>query len=321
MIGIVYHTFLINDWKSLVLEQLNRLKKSGLYDEADIIWVTVNLNGLSENEFKEHVSEYEKLNIEYHINNGAEYPGIKKVRDLCEQHDDMKILYFHTKGVNNKYLKNNSHEISEEKVKNIKLWRECLEYFLIDNWKDCLIKLNEYDNVGVTCNGGWFWGNFWWSQTKHIIKTREVGYWSRWDYEAWMNDYVEGPIKNFEYYKFVYNPYICPLYEEWYKTPELFKNSKIHIIKAEYGTAPFEIDEGYNGTPLDVKVDVTDIVKNKVISDDNDKIDIGVVNEFFGEDPIPNYRKFVFIWFYLNDKKDKIYKIGTHEGSHLIFKF
>lgn len=320
MVGVVYHTYLINDWVDVVKEQLLRLKKSGLYDECDLIWVTVNLNGRTEEEFYNVVIDYPKLQIEFHTNNVAEFPGIKKVRDLCVEHPDLKVFYFHTKGVNNKYIRHNSNEISEEKIRNVRAWKECLEYFLIDNWRDCVNKLDEYDNVGVTCNGGWFWGNFWWSQSKHILKTREVGHWSRWSYEAWMNDYVEGPVKNYEYYKFTYNPYVTYMIPDWYRTPEKFNGSKIKLHKAEYGTASFEIDEGYSNYELNKTIDVTNVVENFLLKEDYNSFNVPVINEFLGVDPAFNQRKFLFIWFSLSNDS-QIYKIGANEGITLNLKF
>lgn len=321
MIGVVYHTFLVNDWRDVIIKQLLRLKESGLYDTCDVIWVTVNLNGNSEEDFNDLVKDYSKIQKEFHINNSAEFPGIKKVRELCTQHPDLKILYFHTKGVNNKFKRHNQKEISEEKINNIQSWKECLEYFLIDKWKDCVEKLDEYDNVGVTCNNGWFWGNFWWSQPKHILKTREVGHWSRWSYEAWMNDYVEGPIRNFEFYKFIYNPYVTNINEEWYKNPEKFKNSKIILHKAEYGTADFEIDEGYTNSILNKTIDVTDIVKVFLEKEDYKRFNIPVNNQSLGGDPVVENRKFLFIWFSLDVNKDEVYKLGINEGQNLILEF
>jgi len=321
MVGIVYHTFLINDWKDIVSKQLLRLKNSGLYEKSDIIWVTINLNGHTEEDFKEVVKDYSKLQLEFHVNNSAEYPGIKKVRELCFEYPDLKILYFHTKGVNNKYKIYNENDISEEKILNIKAWKECLEYFLIDRWEECLIKLDEYDNVGVTCNNGWFWGNFWWSQPRHILKTIEVGHWSRWSYEAWMNDYIEGPIKNFEFYHFNYNPYITKIDEEWYKNPQKFKDSKIILHKAEYGTADFEIDEGYSNSILSKRIDVTDIVRECLIKEDNKIFNIEVNNQSFGGDPVNQNRKFLFIWFSFDFDKNKIYKLCYNEGQHIMLKF
>ena len=64
MISVVYHCYLVGNWKEIVNEQLNRLKSSGLYDSADIIEVTVNLDKTDKSEFENVVSNYSKLNIE-----------------------------------------------------------------------------------------------------------------------------------------------------------------------------------------------------------------------------------------------------------------
>ena len=320
MIGVVYHNYLIGDWKIIVSEQLKRLKDSGLYDECDIIWATVNLNGHQEDEYKNHVKEYDKLQFVFEVNNGAEYPGIKKVKELGDTYDDIKILYFHTKGVSNDWTTYRGREKNEEKIKNIRAWRECLEYFLIDKWRESVEKFNYYDNVGVTCNNGWFWGNFWWSQSNHIRACRAVDIWGRWSYEAWMNDYVERPHTQFEWYKFTYNPYVTFMHEDWYKFPDKLKGSKIILHKALYGTPYFEIDEGYDQTPLGQLADVTSIVDDILSKTNYEKMEIVTNNTVFG-DPTPGFRKFLYIDFSLDINPEKIYRIGSHEGSSFELNF
>jgi hypothetical protein len=54
MISVVYHCYLVGNWKEIVNEQLNRLKSSGLYDSADIIEVTVNLDKTDKSEFEKN---------------------------------------------------------------------------------------------------------------------------------------------------------------------------------------------------------------------------------------------------------------------------
>ena len=115
MISVVYHCYLVGNWKEIVNEQLNRLKSSGLYDSADIIEVTVNLDKTDKSEFENVVSNYSKLNIEYFTDNAAEYPGIKKVRELALSHDT-KIFYFHTKGVSNNYDNYNDKNFINMKI-------------------------------------------------------------------------------------------------------------------------------------------------------------------------------------------------------------
>jgi len=319
MIDIVYHCYLVGNWKQIVSSQLLRLKDSGLYDAADSIYVTINLSEGTEEEFNELTKDYSKLNKEFFVNNGAEYPAVKKVREIGLS-KDTKIFYFHTKGVSNTYSKYESKEISTEKINNILSWKECLEYFLIDKWEESVKKLDEYDNVGVTCNGGWFWGNFWWTQSKHLQRTNEVSMGTRWAYEAWLNEGITG-VNNFEWYKFTYNPYVTNIDESWYKTGSEYEGQKIVLHKATYGTPSFEIDEGYTNSVLDVTNDVTDIVSALLEKEDNMLFNIHIDNNTMGGDPIHMTRKFLMLEFSPENDPDKIFKIGTHEGMTLNFKF
>jgi len=320
MIGIVHHTFLTGNWEEILNSQIERLISSGLYDKADIIWFTCNLNGNDENVFTDFLKDYNKIQTECHVNNDFEYPGIHKVKELGDTNEDMKILYFHAKGVSNTYTDYSTKQVNQEKIKNIQSWKECLEYFVIDKWEDCIDKLNEYDNVGVTCNGGWYWGNFWWSQSKHIKKCRPVDYWGRWSYEDWLNSYVENQT-NYEFFKFTYNPYVTIINEDWYKKIKSENDPvKITVLNAFYGTPPFEIDEGYGDIPFNVTQDVKSVIEEKLKEQNNEKFYFPVNNDSMGCDPSHGHRKFLFIEFYLSNSNN-IYKLGIHEGMFFDQKF
>jgi hypothetical protein len=319
MISVVYHCYLVGNWKEIVNEQLNRLKSSGLYDSADIIEVTVNLDKTDKSEFENAISNYSKLNVEYFTDNAAEYPGIKKVRELALS-NDTKIFYFHTKGVSNNYNNYHTKTISQEKIENIKEWRECLEYFLIDKWKESVELLDSHDNVGVTCNNGWYWGNFWWSQSSHIKNTEPVGVWGRWAYEDWLNKGSQN-VKNYEFHHFAYNPYVTKLEKEWYSSKSKYIGDKIRLIKAFYGTPPFQIDEGYSEMDVNVGDDVTDIVKKLLEMEDNIRFNFNINNESMGGDPAYGLRKFLILEFSPESNLDKIYKMGLHEGLTFDFQF
>ena len=320
MIGIVYHCYLINNWKEIITRQLARVKNSGLYDAADLFYITAICAKEQEDEFKSLLKEYNKIQLILASENRYEYEGIKKVKELGDAYDDIKILYFHTKGVSNQYITFNGKEHSSEKYNNIKEWAECLEYFLIDKWDESIQKLNEFDNVGVTCENGWYWGNFWWTQSKHIKKCGEVGFsGSRWDYEGWLNGFNSANC--FEWYKFSFNPYISGIPEEWYKNPNKYKGAKIILHNARYGTPSFEIDEGYSCLPLNITVDVTDKVKSILEKNNNECVIIYVNNDLTENDPVFGFRKFLFINFSLDIEPEKIYNIGTHEGMYLNLKF
>jgi len=320
MIGIVYHCFLVNNWKEIVIRQLARVKTSGLYDAANLFYVTVICTKEQEDEFNSLLKEYNKIQPIFTSENRYEYEGIKKVKELGDTYDDIKILYFHTKGVSNQYITFNGKEYSSEKYNNIKEWTECLEYFLIDRWDESVQKLDEFDNIGVTCQNGWYWGNFWWTQSKHIKQCGEVGYsGSRWDYEGWLNGF--NAANCFEWYNFSFNPYISGIPEEWYKNPDKYKGAKIVLHNARYGASSFEIDEGYSCLPLNTTIDITGKIKPILEKNNNKSIIIHVNNDLTENDPVFGFRKFLFIDFSLDIEPEKIYSIGTHEGMRLNLKF
>ena len=318
MITVVYHAFLVSEWKDLVKEQIERLILSGLYEYCDEIFMTVNSEEHNKEEFIELISEYDKIKYEFNNEGHAEYPAIKKIKEISKE-KDTKILYFHTKGVSNFWERAvNKEKISHEKVKNVKSWRECMEYFLIDNWRLCVEKLDEYDNVGVTCNNGWYSGNFWWSKSEHIRKTNEVGKWGRWDYENWLNAGISGQ-KNYEFYHTNLNLFLTNLEKEWYKLDREEIDKEIIIQKAFYGTAPFEIDEGYYGQPLSEGIDVTKIVEKLLQKEDNKLFNFRVCNESMEVEKDNGLRKFLVIEFKYKDS-DKIMNIGVSQNNNILFK-
>lgn len=317
-VNIVYHCFLTGNWENVVLNQIMRLKTSGLYEFANRIIITVNLNEQPEDKIKQLLIDFPKLEFLFSPENHAEYLGIKTVREIATS-EECYILYFHSKGVSNVFNNFNDKTISQEKIENINSWKECLEYFLIDKWKESIGLLSYYDNVGVTCNRGWYWGNFWWSQSQHIKKTIPVEIWGRWDYEAWLNRNVND-VKNFEWYHFDYNPYLTFIHEDWYQNKD--KKTvveKLHLKNAFYGTPKFQIDEGYSNSNLNLGNDVTDIVNNLLSSKNFDGFDFLVENGILGGDPFFGTKKFLFLEFCPISNPDKTYKIGVDEGQYLNF--
>jgi hypothetical protein len=321
MILIVYHAFLVGNWKELVEQQISRIVESGLYDQCDFFYMTVNKQDVPEEELLNLIERYKKIDVEFTEFNHAEYLGIRKVKQIGESYDDAKILYFHTKGVSNNWRDYKTKEVSFTKSENVEFWREGLEYFVIDKWRDCVDLLDEYDNVGMSCNGGWYWGNFWWTKSQHVRKTQEVGIWGRWDYEAWLNNGVPNS-KNYEYYHVGFNLYLSKLLPSLY-TGELtkYRGDKLIIKNATYGTPPFEIDEGYGDMPLNVINDVTDIVKQLVEDNGGTKLKFIVDNGLLGGDPIYGYRKVVIVEFYPESNPDDVFTFGVTEGSSIDFEF
>ena len=155
-IAVFYHVYQHGDWVQLVNEQLELLQLSGLYDACSFIHVGI--NGDQAFPFKGN-----KIKVEY---NPApwleETPTLNALRVFCEQNENWKILYFHTKGLTQKSLETTD-------------WRKVMEYFCIERWPDCIEKLNDHDTVGClyvdTCYLGpyrYYGGNFWWSNSEYV---------------------------------------------------------------------------------------------------------------------------------------------------------
>jgi hypothetical protein len=313
MIAVVYYVYCVGNWKAVVTEQLNRLRISELYDSADALYlIATDSAKLNREALSACIENHPKIKLEYGTENSYEYPGIKKVYDIGKENKDAKILYFHAKGVSNTYKSLSTGEQSAEKVKNILAWRKCLEYFMIDKWRECIDKLNEFDNVGVSCTNGWFYGNFWWTKSSHIEKTQPPIKTSRWYYEAWLNTGVSA--KNYEFYHFDFSTYLCPIREFFYiKTKD---KRDLEFIAAEYGTSDIQIDEGRADNVPVVLADVSAVVRNNFDKCLKRGFDIDVNNSTLGIDPIFGQKKFLFIHCKYGDDS---FDLVVEEYAHLRF--
>ena len=149
----------MNKGIDIFLEQINYIKKSGLYEKLDYIFVTI---------LGKHIylpQDY-KIRLIYYSNNPLEweFPTFKRIKYFSDIIlENINILYIHTKGFLNK-----PHSLE---------WREYLEYFLIGKHELCLNALQYYNCIGVNQQfyfdtenmyKNHFSGNFWWSKSKYI---------------------------------------------------------------------------------------------------------------------------------------------------------
>ena len=176
---IVYHIFCFGNYQDIVQSQLNRLKTSGLYEWCDIMEVScVDTEGKYEG-IDELFDGMNKVNMFKTNRNGYEYWPIKKIWDLSQEHDG-QVFYFHAKGVSNTYTNLNTREPSQWKIDGINIWRDALEYHLIDNFQQCVDDLKTHDTCGMTCVGNWNWGNFWWSNLSFVKQNKDPQHGDRW---------------------------------------------------------------------------------------------------------------------------------------------
>ena len=187
-----------------------------------------------------------------------------------------------------------------------------MEYFLIDNYQDCILKLDEYDQCGLTNNNKWWWGNFWWSNLSFIRSNSKPHGGDRWYFEAWLN-HNRNPSM-YEFYHFEFNPYFTNLPNDIYINKDKYKDSKIEVINAYYGTLGEQQDEG---KPLleRIVVDVTEQIKANLITNNNKGFCIRVDNNIAG-DPYYGFEKVLEINFTIN-KEECV--ITVNENQNLKF--
>jgi hypothetical protein len=169
-IAIFYHIFQINEWKTLMEDQLDRMTEFGLYSSADLIHIGVNGEQLVEFKDTGNIVKIKYNDPEFY---DGENQTLLDLYNFCLENRDCKVFYLHTKGV--------THPPTSEFYENIVSWRKYLERINIDNWKKCCNLLENYDCVGTEWEtdmalGGQqftspcYAGTFWWANASYISR-------------------------------------------------------------------------------------------------------------------------------------------------------
>jgi hypothetical protein len=187
-----------------------------------------------------------------------------------------------------------------------------LATLIICELKLCIQKLDEYDQCGVTNVYGWWCGNFWWSNLSYIKSNAKPDKGDRWYFEAWLNRYRNPSIH--EYYHFDFNSYYSSLPLDIHNK-ELYKDSKIEVISAYYGTLGEQQDEGKKIVER-VVVDVTEEIKTNLVDHNNKGFCVRVDNNIAG-DPHYGYEKVLEIYFTIDGEE---YIITADENRNLKFE-
>lgn len=204
-IAVFYHLMQIKGWEFLYQDQMQVLCSSGLINACDFIHMGI--NGDSELFWTPPKCKIKRNEILT-----SEYCTLKDLQQFAiNSKENYKILYFHSKGITN--IGN----------MNIRAWRLYMEYCLIQNWKECVNLLDEYDCVGTsfakysysdamhktkkrgsiipTCPPH-FSGNFWWTNTEYLKKLDTIDKDRRNYQEFWITSNFEKnrpKIKSFFY--------------------------------------------------------------------------------------------------------------------------
>lgn len=171
-IKVFYHAVDLPHFSSIVNEQLNEIKISGLLDVSEI-YVVCNYNESSYDLLKQQYKNC--ANIQWlsqkNIPNDFEIPTLNLMKDMADHSEnEFLALYLHCKGITH---------IGSHCETPTKHWRWLMNYFNITRWKDCVSKLNEgYDAVGCLMNNDimpkHFSGNFHWTRSTFLKKCNKL---------------------------------------------------------------------------------------------------------------------------------------------------
>jgi hypothetical protein len=157
-VAIFYHMYEVNNWVEIFENHIKLINDSDLINNIEFMHIGINGNQIYNSSDNKIVSV---INKDQDLEEG---PTLKSLYDFSIKNPGYKILYIHSKGVTN-----NSKPVED--------WRNYMNYFIIEKWKDCVEYLNEHDSVG--CNymektpyGKYphYSGNFWWANSEYISK-------------------------------------------------------------------------------------------------------------------------------------------------------
>jgi len=157
----VYFICCIGNYLNILLNQLNNLIKSGLYDQTNRILCFV---CCKQEQCIDILKKYDKIEIISTVNNEYEQFAINNYKKYITD-INYDLFYIHTKGVSRK------DEICYNN------WRMICGYFTINKWKLNIELLNYYDCVGINLKNypkKHFSGNFWWAKSEHLNKLQSI---------------------------------------------------------------------------------------------------------------------------------------------------
>jgi hypothetical protein len=172
---IVYHICTLGDWEAIVAAQLERVLVSGLYAACTALFVSV--VGEHALDWQPPVEMRAKTRVVHRATDPTRYE--RSAIDILqsEPRDDPREcwLYLHTKGVSLAASAVNA---------NVRLWRECLEYYAIEQYAACVAILasGRYDTCGAMWHdsgviegfGPHYPGNIWWATGAHLVRLRAM---------------------------------------------------------------------------------------------------------------------------------------------------
>ncbi len=166
-----FHCYFKNHWSELVVDHINNLILSGLYDRMESM--TIGCVGSEENlkELQDIIAPLSKITIGAYSDDPTEYEFItlKLLKDKCLDNPDAYVYYSHSKGV--------SYDRKNVAYTGGRCWFDYMEHFNCVKWKDAERVLDfGYDCYGVKAipqrvspsEKLHYSGNSWWAKADYV---------------------------------------------------------------------------------------------------------------------------------------------------------
>ena len=129
-IAVFYHIYQYGPWEAIFNDQWKAIVESNLLHAADIIHIGINGKVFGE-------SGNPHIKVKFNPNpEKEETDTLKDLARFASDNPEYKILYIHTKGASNY-------------TKNVNDWRNMMNYFCIEQWRDCVKLLNNMMQLDV----------------------------------------------------------------------------------------------------------------------------------------------------------------------------
>lgn len=152
-------------WPLWVDEQLGVIQQSGLAAQS-LVFVCITMPTREMIPFMN--KNYEQVVTDY-IQERYPFAKIIDIRDVSEPNiyegQTLHKLYERSMGVNERMLYVHTKGMSKRIAPTAHDWRRYLQYFMIEQWQNCVTQLQTHDLVSVQSKSR---ANFWWANSQYV---------------------------------------------------------------------------------------------------------------------------------------------------------
>ena len=162
---IFFHVYLKSGYTRILIDKFQKIKKSGLYEKTNKIYLTlfgdIDPNAEFLNELKDVYPKIEYAVISNQVFNNEPDTLNLMLKKANDYETNTPMLYLHTKGL--------SYSHPQTK-KNVEAWVRYLDLYVINKWEECVKSLEDNDAAGgfYVEDPKHFQGNFWWANSDYL---------------------------------------------------------------------------------------------------------------------------------------------------------